>query len=365
MAVLSIGGLTARDEASQASGYDLDVADGELVALTALDAREPVDLLRLVAGLDHAGLGCVVLGDRTLDAVPVERREIAMIFRGGALYPHLTARDNVAFALRARRTRAAEVDARVEELARILSIQALLAKKPAALDPEQTLQVALARALATRPKLLLVEDPFAALAPQARARARLFFAAIQRELAITTLFAASSTASALSWGGRVAVLSGGDVVQVGLASELYAQPATKLIASLVGEPPMNLLELPVEDGHVSLGGARIATPVAERVVLGIRAEHLSFDPIEDAFAIGGVVRAIAHAGGEVVVSVSVGERTLTARCAVERAPRPGAAVLVRVAASRVWFFDAGPDGRILTTELPAAPADVVAAEGTA
>lgn len=269
-------------------------------------------LLRLACGLLEPTEGTVAIGGVDQAGVPPERRPVAMVFQGFALFPHLTVRENVGFGLRVRRVPRAERDRRVEQAAAALGLSALLDRLPAELSGGERQRTALARALVRDPAVFCLDEPLSALDPLLRADARRELADLLRAEGRCAVFVTHDQAEALTLGDRVAVLRDGRVEQVDTPRALYDRPATPFVASFVGTPAMSLLE---RDG----------------TVLGIRPEHVHLQPGDDAR-----VHAVEDHGHEAHVLLDVDGGRLLARVPVAEAPAAGDRVGVRLEHVRTW-----------------------------
>jgi multiple sugar transport system ATP-binding protein len=211
----------------------LTVEDKELMALVGPSGCGKTTTLRLVAGLEVPDAGTVALDGQVANSVPAKDRDIAMVFQNLALYPHMTARENLAFGLRLRKLPAAEIEQRVRTTAELLGIADCLARRPAELSGGQRQRVALGRALVRRPGLLLLDEPFANLDAPLRRELRRELLRLHGALNLTTLLVTHDQAEALALGRRVAVMRAGAVEQVGPPAELRARPATPFVAAFL------------------------------------------------------------------------------------------------------------------------------------
>ena len=284
---LVIDGVEKRFGAVEAlRGASLTVSAGEFFAVLGPSGAGKTTLLRIVAGIETADAGRITTGGVDLSAVPVRARNTAMVFQTFALYPHLSTFENLAYPLREQRRPMAEIRRRVGEIAEMLRLTHTLARKPGTLSGGEQQRCAIGRALIRRPQLLLLDEPLTNLDAKLRHDTRAEFKRLHRELGNTTIvYATPDQLEALSMGTRVAVLREGRIVQVDTPFELYDRPGDDFVASLVGDPPINLvtgrwshnrIELPfavIDSGpwQRALGGF----PVGTGLRVGVRPQGLS------------------------------------------------------------------------------------------
>ena len=312
-------------------GVDLQVAPGEVLAVVGPSGSGKTTLLRAVSGLVEPTAGEVLIAGRRMRGVAPERRPVAMVFQGFALFPHLTVRDNLAFGLRVRRVGRRDRAGRVEQVAAALGLDAMLDRLPAQLSGGERQRVALGRALVRDPVVFCLDEPLSALDPLLRADARRELAGLLRADGRCGVLVTHDQAEATAMGDRVAVLRGGRLEQVGTPRELYDAPASRFVASFVGTPPMSLLT--GVDGVA--GPLRSVQPVAGPCVLGVRAEHVRLVPGDDAEVV-----AVEDHGHELHVQLSIGAGRLVARLPVGAAPARGSRTGVAVDPARVRAWPA-------------------------
>lgn len=265
------GGVTALD------GLCLSLHPGELVALLGPSGCGKTTTLRLVAGLEDADGGRVVVGGRDVTHVPANKRDMGMVFQAYSLFPHLTARENVAFGLRMRKIAAGQRKARASEMLELVGLAAQADRYPHQLSGGQQQRVALARALAFRPTVLLLDEPLAALDAKVRVQLRDEIRRIQLEVGTTTLFVTHDQDEALAIADRIGVMRAGRIEQLGSPVEIYARPQTPFVAEFVGLS--NRLPARVDGGSAEVLGVRLpmvdtSTPDGEAVAI-IRPEAIS------------------------------------------------------------------------------------------
>jgi multiple sugar transport system ATP-binding protein len=260
---------------------NLDIADGEFVVLVGPSGCGKSTLLRMIAGLEDVTEGTIRLGGQDVTDVAERDRDIAMVFQNYALYPHMTVRRNLGFALRMKRIPAAERERRVEEAARILGLESLMERKPAALSGGQRQRVAMGRAMVREPAAFLMDEPLSNLDAKLRVAMRAELARLHERLAVTTIYVTHDQVEAMTLGQRVAVLRDGVLQQCAAPEELYDRPTNLFVAAFIGSPAMNLVAANVSRGSVSFAGHALPlperSPLAGRdgaVILGLRPTDL-------------------------------------------------------------------------------------------
>ncbi|NTJ65637.1 ABC transporter ATP-binding protein [Agrobacterium rhizogenes] len=298
MSALSLRGI-AKSFGGNAilKGVDLEVQPGEFIALVGPSGCGKSTLLRILAGLDHADSGEIILGGSDVSGVAAADRNIAMVFQSYALYPHLTASENIAVPLAMRRlsriqrlpfigalipgqraTRSAIIRD-VREMATSLKIDHLLDRKPGQMSGGQRQRVALARAMVRRPAVFLMDEPLSNLDANLRVHARGEIVDLHRRAGVPTVYVTHDQAEALSMADRVAVMIGGQLLQLASPQVIYDDPSHIEVARFVGQPRINLLPARAESGIVAFGGIRLALEdgsiAGNNVTLGIRPEFVS------------------------------------------------------------------------------------------
>ena len=224
---------------------DLEIADGELVVFVGPSGCGKTSALRMVAGLEEISEGTIRIGDEVVNDLPPKDRDVAMIFQNYALYPHMTAFDNMAFALKLRNLRKGERERRVRDAAQVLGLTDVLDKKPRTLSGGQRQRVAMGRAIVREPQGFLMDEPLSNLDAKLRVEMRAEITRIQRDLRVTTLYVTHDQTEAMTLGDRVAVLSKGVLQQLAPPQELYDTPVNLFVAEFIGSPAMNLAQAEV------------------------------------------------------------------------------------------------------------------------
>lgn len=338
----------------------LSVAPGEVVSLLGPSGSGKSTLLRLVAGLDTPTGGELTLDGRNAVGLPPHKRDVSMVFQHYALYPHLSAQDNLVLALRyGRGLGKAEAVERARETLELLGVGHLAKRKPAAMSGGQRQRVAIGRALATRARLVLLDEPMSGLDAVLRASLRVEVVALLRRLGSTALFVTHDQSEAMVVGDRVAVLNEGRLEQVGTPDEVYDAPSTRFVAGFVGSPPMNVLEGSERRGPGD-AGARGFSRVSDRtgpsllvgpdfevsapenaVAVGARPEDLQLGRPDDdgsGLSVEGEMVASERLGADRIAYVQSGAGLIAVRVP-GKPPVAGERVTVSAPASALSFFD--------------------------
>ena len=245
----------------------LDIADGEFLVLVGPSGCGKSTSLRMLAGLEDVNGGRILIGDKDVTNVPPKNRDIAMVFQNYALYPHMSVRENMGFALKIAGVSKEEINKRVEEAAKILDLEPYLDRKPKALSGGQRQRVAMGRAIVRKPQVFLMDEPLSNLDAKLRVQTRTQIASLQRELGVTTVYVTHDQTEALTMGDRIAVLAGGLLQQVGTPQEMYERPANEFVAGFIGSPAMNLGTFTVDGEWAKIGPARVRLSAATRDAL--------------------------------------------------------------------------------------------------
>ena len=287
---------------------NLDIPDGEFVVFVGPSGCGKSTALRMIAGLEDISGGKVFIGDQVVNELPPRERDIAMVFQNYALYPHMNVRENMGFALKLRKMDKSEIDRRVDEAARILSIERFLDRKPKALSGGQRQRVALGRAIVREPKAFLMDEPLSNLDAKLRVQMRTEIAKLHNRIGTTTIYVTHDQTEAMTMADRIVVLRDGKVQQIATPQIMYDLPDNVFVAGFIGSPAMNFISAHLEKsngGHeVVFGNSRLPLTREElgrarergydpesytnkEVVLGIRPEHIEDAGTEAAEAIGG------------------------------------------------------------------------------
>ena len=334
---------------------NLDIEDNEFVVLLGPSGCGKTTTLRAIAGLEEIDDGDILIDGKAVQRLTPGERDIAFVFQLFALYPHLTAFDNIAFPLRATGESRAEVERRVREVARSLQIEALLGKRPSQLSGGDMQRVAIGRALVRRPKALLMDEPIGALDAKLREDMRAELKRLHIENGTTSVYVTHDQIEAMALADRVAVMHDGVLQQVGPPSEVYLRPANLFVAQFVGSPVMNTLPVTVAIGAglpelrveaerfalpASAAAGLAALPTGRELVLGIRPEGVRLAREEAPGMREMEAHQIEPLGAYDIVDLAVGERYLKARTPSGFVRGRGERVWAALDAGQVHFFDA-------------------------
>ena len=312
--------------------------------------------LRLIAGLDEPSSGRVRIGGRDVTDVAPAERGVAMVFQSYALFPHLSAAENILFGLRARRVPAGERARRLDHAAELLGIGPLLSRRPAQLSGGQQQRVALGRAIVAQAPVCLMDEPLSNLDAQLRAEMRHELVMLQRRLGLTMVYVTHDQTEAMAMADLIVLLRGGRLEQVAAPEDIYQHPATSFAARFIGTPPMNLLPLDQRGGWVGISGSAIPTPGMRHGALhvGLRPEALVWG---DALPCRLTLRVLhrEYLGADTVLSgeVGAGAPPLLARLPGRIAAAPGETVVLSFDPAALHFFDAVTENRIAHEPVPA------------
>ena len=321
------GGGTVVDDLS------LEIRDGEFVVLLGPSGCGKTTTLRMLAGLETVSAGEIFIGSERVNDVPTQHRDLAMVFQSYALYPHMTIAENIGYPLRVRKLAKAERNERVNRVAAMLEIEALLERKPRQLSGGERQRVALARAIVREPRAYLMDEPLSNLDARLRVQMRGELKRLQHELRTTTIYVTHDQAEAMTLASRVAVMRKGRLQQFDTPMNIYNAPANRFVAEFVGSPSMNFIE-----GAIETGGSP--------VIMGIRPEHIQIMTQPRDGATAATVYVTELMGNETFVFLSVGADKLIARAPADFRAEPETKVWLQFETDKLHFFDPATGNRI-------------------
>ncbi|WP_237154095.1 sn-glycerol-3-phosphate import ATP-binding protein UgpC [Oryzibacter oryziterrae] len=328
-------------------GVDLDIADGEFIVLVGPSGCGKSTLLRMIAGLETITSGTITIGERVVNKLDPADRNIAMVFQNYALYPHMSVYENLAYGLRNHGTPKSEIEARVQEAARMLQLEPYLTRKPRALSGGQRQRVAMGRAIVRKPDAFLFDEPLSNLDAKLRVSMRGEIRQLQRRLGTTAVYVTHDQLEAMTLADRLVVLNGGQIEQIGTPLEVYHAPASTFVAGFIGSPAMNLLPAEVSGQDIRVGQTRVAScapeGIAGAVTLGVRPEDVTL--ARDASSgVSLKISYIEELGAQRLVHGTVEGQQLT--MAISPSEPLSDTVEIAIASDKLHFFGSDSGARL-------------------
>jgi ABC-type sugar transport system ATPase subunit len=334
------------DDTQVLNNINLSIEDREFIVFVGPSGCGKTTLLRIIAGLEEASEGQIIIdGEDVSSAHPVDRG-ISMVFQSYALYPHLSVFENIAFPLRVAKVPEAELNQRVEHAANILQLTNRLQHKPGQLSGGQRQRVAIGRSIVRNPKVFLFDEPLSNLDAALRGDMRVELASLHQDLNATMIYVTHDQVEAMTMADKIVVLNGGHVEQVGSPLDLYDRPKNRFVASFIGSPSMNLLngEVTALKGGfatIMLAGSTLDIPaskelaVGKRISLGIRPEHLKLSDV----GLRAKARVVEPTGSEIHGIFQFQDQEITAVFRERHALAPGDEVFLEIQPDKVHIFD--------------------------
>ncbi|MBK1876649.1 ABC transporter ATP-binding protein [Pelagicoccus mobilis] len=347
------------EDVTAVNKIDLEIKDREFMVLVGPSGCGKSTTLRMIAGLEDITDGEISIDDKVINHVQPKDRDIAMVFQNYALYPHMSVYENMAFGLKLRKYKKAEIEKRVNEAAQILGIEDLLQRKPAALSGGQRQRVAVGRAIVRKPKVFLFDEPLSNLDAKMRVSTRTEISKLHARLASTMIYVTHDQVEAMTMGDRICVMNGGDIMQVDEPLEIYNHPANMFVASFIGSPPMNLLHGKIENTNGSLFFQANDSPLrvklnnrlaesasgyaGKSIVFGIRPENIhsaqkldTFDQEQSAEVSIDVAEPM---GNETILYLSSGQQSLIGRVSSDTPNKINQSLTVWLDLEKAHLFD--------------------------
>ena len=311
-------------------GIDLEIEDGEFMVFVGPSGCAKSTTLRMIAGLEEISGGEIWIDERKVNDVQAKDRDIAMVFQNYALYPHMTAYENMAFVLRLRKTPPSEIDRRVREAAEILEITSILNQKPRQMSGGQMQRVAVGRAIVRKPKVFLFDEPLSNLDAKLRVQMRIELSKLHKSLKATMIYVTHDQVEAMTMGSRICVMEQGRIKQVDTPVNLYNNPANEFVAGFIGSPSMNLIEATlvsvdgtflIETPDMTLQlpstiGDKVKNYAGRKILFGLRPDQIysmKTRPDEKNNCIDGEIILVENMGNDLFVYFSTGVNQLVAR----------------------------------------------------
>jgi len=336
-------------------GIDLEIQSGEFVVLLGPSGCGKTTTLRMVAGLESITGGVLKIGERVVNEIDPKDRKIAMVFQNYALYPHMTVRENMAFALKPQKISAAAIEAKVREVAEIVGLNELLDRKPSQLSGGQRQRVAMGRALVRTPEVFLFDEPLSNLDAKLRTQMRLEIQKLHRRLKATSIYVTHDQIEAMTLADRIVIMKDGRIEQIGSPREVFSHPKNVFVATFIGSPSMNLLPMRATkaNGRCALASHAIILPLplkndsrvqeGQEVLLGVRPNFIrvaakpALPP--DPYEFEARAEVVELLGADGLVALRLGEHELIAQVDEGVLPQPDTKVWVGFDATRLHVFD--------------------------
>lgn len=328
---------------------NLEVQEGEFVVLVGPSGCGKSTLLRIVAGLETASSGHIFIGDEEVTKLEPKDRHIAMVFQNYALYPHMSVYDNIAYSLKVRGLKKAEIEERVQATAKILELETLLKRRPRDLSGGQRQRVAMGRAIIRQPEVFLFDEPLSNLDTRLRVQMRFELKQLQSRLKTTSLYVTHDQVEAMTMADRVVVMNRGQIEQVGTPEEIYRKPETVFVAKFMGSPGMNLLTGEIsEDGSVFYLSDQVFVELPEKyrylggrkVKLGVRPELIKVNyTSSDADKLVAVVEGVEMLGADNIAYLSLESQRIAVRLPYDEHPAIGSKLALSLPNYALHFFD--------------------------
>ncbi|WP_423394046.1 ABC transporter ATP-binding protein [Burkholderia sp. LMG 21824] len=344
------------------NGVDINVDDGELLILVGPSGCGKSTLLNMIAGLETIEEGEIHIGDRCVNRVSPKDRDIAMVFQSYALYPGMTVRQNIEFAMEMRKIPKPERGPVVDRVAKTLQIDSLLERRPAQLSGGQRQRVAMGRALARNPSIFLFDEPLSNLDAKLRVEMRSEIKQLHQRLGATIVYVTHDQVEAMTLGDRIAVMKDGLVQQLGSPEEIYDTPANLYVAGFIGSPNMNFLPVTLEERGgqwlgqltssvgtytIPLGLVRDSNLARRHVILGVRPEHFIEVPSGYAGAVTVEVELVEPTGADTFLFTQLNDQHAVVRLPPKRIREHGERLTLAIDIASVCFFDPATQKRIV------------------
>lgn len=348
MATLSLNNVSKEfdDGTTAVRDVSFEVSDGEFLVIVGPSGCGKSTTLRMIAGLETVSRGEISIGGRVVNNVHPKDRDIAMVFQNYALYPHMTVRENLAFALKMRKQSKQDILERVAEVSRMLELDPLLERKPKALSGGERQRVALGRAIVRNPQVFLFDEPLSNLDAKLRTQTRAELQKLHHELRATSIYVTHDQVEAMTMADKIVVMNGGVVQQIAPPLELYNSPVNRFVAGFIGTPAMNFFDGTFEgDAFVEKkSGLRLPlSQIEERYrnasTVGIRPEHFLLAEASDPLSFSTTVEVVETLGYQTFLHFSTANGLAIAALHPDHELAYGDVVHLRVAADRVHFFD--------------------------
>ena len=329
-------------------GIDLDIEEGEFVVLLGPSGCGKTTTLRMIAGLEDVSDGQLSIGDRVVNTVAPKDRGVSMVFQNYALYPHMTVRQNMEFALRPLKLGKSETERRIVETASLLGLAELLARRPSQLSGGQRQRVAMARALVRTPEVFLFDEPLSNLDAKLRTQVRLEIGKLHKRLGTTIVYVTHDQVEAMTLADKIVIMRGGHIEQQGTPQEVFTQPRNSFVATFIGSPAMNMVPAAVDGDKLVADHVSLEIPDrfqgrvqdGQKVVFGIRPSDITLVDAAESATAKARVEVTEYLGNEALIDLRIGAQDMIAQVPAAQCPAEDAEVYVRFDPSTLHIFDA-------------------------
>ena len=333
------------------NGVNLNIEDKEFLVLVGASGCGKSTILRMIAGLEEISGGELYIGDKKVNNVHPKDRDIAFVFQSYALYPHMTVYENIAFGLKMRKVKKAEIDRKVKEAAKILDLEELLDRKPKQLSGGQRQRVALGRAIVRNPKVFLMDEPLSNLDAKLRVQMRAEIKKLHEKLQTTFIYVTHDQTEALTMGDRIVVLDKGVIQQVDTPENIYNNPANMFVAGFIGSPQINFVTCPILNNTLVFGDMKLELPKEvmeilsnnKKVVIGIRPEDM-INP-EGNIKMGVTVDMTELLGSEKIAYFNIGDSKCCAKLPAKYDLDSN--LILNIDSKKMFFFNEKTGERII------------------
>lgn len=346
MAEIELRGLTKRwGSFVGVHELDLTIADGEFLVLLGPSGCGKTTTMRMIAGLENATDGDILIAGRRVNDLDPKDRDVAMVFQSYALYPNLNVYENIRFPLKVRKVPQSDHDAKVRKAAALVELEDFMHRRPSELSGGQRQRVALARAIVRQPSVFLMDEPLSNLDAKLRVSTRAQIKSLHHELRTTTVYVTHDQIEAMTLADRVVVMQKGAVQQIGTPTEIYDRPATTFVASFIGNPAMNLITGEISNGVFTAPGVTIpGLKVSDGpVTLGFRAEDAGVAPVGE---VNAPIYTFELLGDATMITVRVGAALVSVKANKDVRAEIGSPVSIHVPHSAIHLFDASTGARL-------------------
>lgn len=324
--------------------FNLEIEDKEFIVLVGPSGCGKSTVLRMIAGLEAITHGDLIIDGKKVNEVVPKDRDISMVFQNYALYPHMTVYENMAIGLKLRKVPKKEIDSKVKTVAKLIKIEELLNRKPNALSGGQQQRVALGRAIIRKPNIFLMDEPLSNLDAKLRVQMRTEIVKLHKELATTFIYVTHDQTEAMTMGTKIVVMKDGLIQQVGNPMEIYDNPVNTFVASFIGIPQMNFIDVNIliDNEKLRIKMSKLLLNIqgqSKEIILGIRPEHIYISPIKNSIELIGIIDMVEHMGSESHIHINISGENLIIKIPHKFNKKSGDKIKFFVDESKLYLFN--------------------------